>query len=114
MKKITKKEMFLKAIANTTDEELIAFFNHEIELLDNKAKRSAEATRKPTKTQVANEELKNKIVDYLSSVSSATIAEIKDKFDLSSQKITPLVNALVDENRATKVVEKRVAHYSKV
>lgn len=110
--KVTKKEMFLKAIAETKDEDLKAFFNHEIELLDRKAERSANATRKPTKNQIANEEIKSNILDYIKEVGDVTIAMIKDHFDLSSQKVTPLVNALVDEGKAVKTVDKRVAHYS--
>lgn len=112
--KMTKRDYFKMAIAETNNEELKAFFTREIELLEKKAMRSANALRKPTKTQIANEEIKANILDYLRENTNATISEIKDYFNLTSQKVTPLVNALVTENKATKIVEKRVAYYTAI
>ena len=53
MKKMTKKEMFAQIKTRLTNAEEIAFIEHEIELLENKAS----GTRKPTSTQVENEKL---------------------------------------------------------
>ena len=61
-KKITKREMFTMMMEkyNFTEEER-AFIEHEIELLDKK--KSGE--RKPTATQIANEGLKDVILEVL-------------------------------------------------
>lgn len=111
--KITNKEMYERVINELTSADLKDFIRGRIELIDKKAERAKNATRKPTANQLANEEIKSNIMDYLNTVASATIADIKTRFDLSSQKVTPLVNSLVESGKATKTVEKRVAHYSK-
>jgi len=112
MAKMTKSEMFARIASHLTDVEEIAFINHEIDLLANKAERAKNASRKPSKVQVANEGLKAEMLDYIASVGSVVIKDIASKFDISSQKATPLLNALVDEGKLIKAVEKRVAHYS--
>jgi predicted HTH transcriptional regulator len=112
MAKLTKSEMFARIALHLTDAEEVAFINHEIELLANKAQRAKNASRKPSKVQVENEALKAEIVDYVASNGSVTIKAVAEAFDKSSQKVTPLMNALVEEGKLTKAVEKRVAHYS--
>lgn len=112
MAKMTKSEMFSRIASHLTDVDEIAFINHEIELLANKAERAKNATRKPTKVQAENEVLKASILDFVASVGTATIKAVAENFDKSSQKVTPLMNALVEEGKLTKVVEKRVAKYS--
>ena len=59
-KKMTKREMFeqIKANYSLTNEE-VAFIDHELELL---AKKNS-AEKKPTAVQVANEGIKQSIVD---------------------------------------------------
>ena len=110
---MTNKEKFLKVRACLTDTDLIAFIDERIAILDRKAEASKNATRKPSKTQVENETLKTDILGFVSNANGRmTIADVKNAFDLSSQKVTPLMNALVDENKLTKVVEKRVSYYS--
>lgn len=111
--KVTNKEMYLRVMAELSSADLKDFIQGRIDLIDKKAANAKNATRKPTANQVANEGIKNDMVDYLGTVASATIAELKDHFGLSSQKVTPLINALVDTGAVNKVVEKRVAHYSK-
>jgi len=111
-KKLTKIEMFENILKGLTNADEIAFIENEIDLLKRKAERSKNATRKPSKVQVENESLKAEILDYVATVDNATIKAVAEKFDKSSQKITPLMNALVNEGKLTKVVEKRVAKYS--
>jgi predicted HTH transcriptional regulator len=112
MAKITKKEMFERIVARLTDVDEINFINNEIALLDRKSERAKNATRKPSKVQVANENLKSEILDFMATVDNATIKDVSAKFEISSQKATPLMNALVEDGKLNKVVEKRVAKYS--
>ena len=83
MKKLTKREMFAKILTHLTDEEEINFINHQIELLDNKAN----GVKKPTKTQVENEELKIVIFDFLKTVDSASIVDIQKGANLNAVSI---------------------------
>ena len=101
MKKMTKKEMFAQILTHLTDENEIAFINHEIELLNNKAS----GTRKPTSTQVENEKTKVVIVDFLSTVESATITDIQKGANLeeiSNQKMSAILKQLVDSGVVAK------------
>ena len=113
MKKMTKKEMFAQIKSHLTDVNEIAFIDHEIELLENKASQ----TRKPTSTQVENEKIKVVIVDYLSTVESATIGDITKGANLeeiSNQKMSALLKQLVDSGEVAKTYEKRKAYFSRV
>ena len=113
MKKMTKKEMFAQIKSHLTDVNEIAFIDHEIELLENKASQ----TRKPTSTQVENEKIKAVIVDYLSTVESATIGDITKGANLeeiSNQKMSALLKQLVDSGEVAKTYEKRKAYFSRV
>ena len=73
------------------------------------------AERKPTKAQVANEALKATVLTVLTS-EPATVTELMarsaDLSALSNQKVSALVNALVDENKATKTVDKRKSYFA--
>lgn len=112
--KVTKRDYFTmikSAMADNAD--IVAFCDHEIELLDAKALRAKNATRKPTKAQLENAALADEIVDYVASAADrVTIKDVADKFDKSSQKVTPIMNGLVDAGKLVKVVEKRKAFYS--
>lgn len=74
------------------------------------------AERKPTKAQLANEELKAQVMAVLTA-EPATVTDLMGKSDalgaLSNQKVSALVNALVDEGKAVKTVEKRKSYFSK-
>lgn len=112
--KMTKRDYFKMAIAETSNAELIAFFNHEIELLDRK--NASGGDRKPTATQVENDRLKGIIVEFLASTGKAfTVTDLikasPDLADLTNQKVSRLANDLVDENRITKFSEKRKTYF---
>ena len=112
MKKMTKKEMFAQIKTRLTNAEEIAFIEHEIELLENKAS----GTRKPTSTQVENEKLKGAIVEHLASVNEPlTIVDIQKGLGLeevSNQKMSALLKQLVDNGSVVKTYEKRKAYFS--
>lgn len=73
------------------------------------------AERKPTKAQVANEALKAKVLTVLTA-DPATVTDLMardaDLGALSNQKVSALVNALVDDGKATKTVEKRKSYFA--
>ena len=106
MKKITKKEMFAQILTHLTDENEIAFINHEIELLNNKAS----GTRKPTANQVANETFKQKILEILNvDIDKAlSITEIQEKSEelslLTNQRISALLTQLKKDNLVERIV----------
>jgi hypothetical protein len=82
-------------------------------LRDQTAKRNS-AERKPTKAQVANEALKEQVLAVLTT-ENATVTDIMGKSDalsaLSNQKVSALVNALVEDGKAVKEVLKRKSYF---
>lgn len=115
---MTKREMFtamlaIPAIADNA--EMTEFINHEIELLVKKSS----AERKPTKTQVENEAFKTAILNYLIKVEVGRCikdlqAEIPEISELSNQRITHLMTALVNSGKVTKEYVKKTPFYTAV
>jgi hypothetical protein len=104
-KKITKKEMFTQIMGVLTDEAQIDFLKHEIELLDKKS-----ASKKPTKTQEMNEDLKATILTVLSDegmTASEVLASSTEFSGLSNQKITALLGQLIKEGKVIKNTDKK-------
>ena len=109
--KMTKKDYFKMAIAETSNAELIAFFNHEIELLDRK---NATSTHKETATQKANADLKSKILDSMAEDTRYTITEIGKLIGIeSNQKVSALVRQLKMDNLVIRTEEKGKAYFTK-
>lgn len=106
--------MFNEILAVVTDDAQKEFIKHQIELLDKKSS----ANRKPTKTQLANEGIKNDILDGMVSGERYTITDLIKEIpaiaDFSNQKISALVNQLVKDNKVTRVEEKRKTYFTKV
>lgn len=114
-KKITKKDRFnqlltLDAVKENAD--LVAFIQHELELLE---KKNA-SDKKPTATQIANNGIKETILDTLADNKVMTITEMQkanpDLADLSNQKISALVRQLIAEGTVKKEEIKRKAYFS--
>lgn len=99
IKKITKREVINDMLSNETikgNEMYVNYLTHELELLDRK-----KATDVKTKNQVANENLKEVIVNTLQELDKmVTIAELQKANEvlstLSNQKISALLKQLVD------------------
>lgn len=112
IKKLTKKDYFNELKVLVADrQDLVDFIDHEIELLSKKSSRTA-----PTKTQVENEAIKEKIVATLVELGRyATITEIQNAntelADLSNQKISALLKQLVDTNIVEKMLDKKKAYF---
>lgn len=116
--KVTKKERFaqLMEIVNASQvensAELVAFIEHEVELLNKKNSRSG----KPTARQVENEEIKATILSVMERVGkpmtiTQLLAEIGNS-ELSNQRVSALVTQLKDSGEVIRTVEKKVAFYS--
>ena len=109
---MTKREMFA-AIANVAEvaanEEMMAFINHEIELLD------ARKNKGMTKTQKENEGVKAVIAEVLAeSESKKTVTELISDERLSgytNQKISALLRQMVEAGKVVKSIEGKKAYF---
>ena len=119
--KVTKRERFaqlmeiVKASEVENSSELVAFIEHEVELLNKKNSRSD----KPTKTQLENEALKTQIMSVLKSIGRPITVtqllketELADNPNLSNQKVSALLTQLRKADAVVRTVEKKVAFYS--
>ena len=110
--KITKKEMFTMIKAQVKDNaEMVAFIDHEIELLDKKA-----SNKKATKTQEANVGIKSTILTVLEGAKPMTVTEMQgasaELGELSNQKVSALVRQLVETGKVVKTIDKKVSRFS--
>ena len=110
--KITKKEMFTMIKAQVKDNaEMVAFIDHEIELLDKKS-----FNKKATKTQEANVGIKSTILAVLEGGKSMTVTEMQgasaELGKLSNQKVSALVRQLVEAGEVVKTIDKKVSRFS--
>ena len=120
-KKITKKEMFAQVIAmaqgmevSVSADEIVAFAEHEIELLNKKA---GSKSKKETANDAENARLMGVIVDTLTENGKAmTVSELMavntELGELSNQKVSALMKKLVDGGRVQKSVDKRKSVFS--
>jgi len=110
----TKREMYTAIRAIVADnEEMVAFIDHEIELLN----RKSASPKKPTKTQIENEGCKADIVAYLTSADAPkTIkemqADIPSLAGLTNQRITHMLTDLVKCEAIRKDYVKKVPYFS--
>jgi hypothetical protein len=116
-KKMTKREVINAMLANevvSANEVWVGYLTNELALLDKKS-----ANKKPSKTQVANEGIKDLIEDVLSASDKAlTVTEIlaSGVFEplTSPQKISALLKQMVEAGKVIKTVEKKVSRFSVV
>ena len=114
--KTTKKEFFgmlLEMESVKANSELVTFINHEIELLDKKASKSA------SKRENANSELASKLVEELRGIAKAVtisefmkLSETVKTEELSNQKISSIFSKLKDTEEVTRTVVKGKAYFS--
>ena len=116
-KKITKRDRYnellaIEAVKNNPD--LVAFINNELNLL---AKKNS-ADKKPTATQLANEEIKNAILAFMKPDEKYTVTDfiknVPECADKSNQKISAMMVQLISENKVQKIIEKRVSYFALV
>ena len=116
--KVTKRERFsqlmeiVKASKAENSAELVAFIEHEVELLTKKNSRSG----KPTKTQVENETIKAQIISVLERIGKPmTVTQLLAESEftgLSNQKVSALLTQLRKSGEVVRTIEKKVAFYS--
>jgi len=95
MRKVTKRDMFLTMrgvlVGMDGNEDIVAFIDHEIELLDHKANTKPG----PTKAQIANDIVKTDILCVLMDSGPRRATEIAGVLGLSVQKVTALLRQMV-------------------
>lgn len=112
--KITKRDYFTAIRERVIDTpDLVAFIDHEIELLDNKRN----TPRTPTKTQLANQAFQAEIIEFLTAADAPmTIKDIQAGVpsiaDASNQKVTHLLTPLVNDGVLVKTYEKKVPYFT--
>ena len=116
-KKMTKVEMFnaINAKLNGEDisvsiDDMVAFIDHEIELINKKS-----ATKKATKTQQENVEIKAVIKSVLSDT-GMTVTDIQKQNDtlasLSNQRVSALLRQMVEAGEVVKTTDKKKSYFA--
>lgn len=115
-KKITKRERFeslLNIPAVSADPGLVDFINHELELLTKKNS----TDKKPTAQQVANESIKQAILDGMEPNRLYTITELQKSIpacaELSNQRVSAIVRQMIGVS-INRTEDKRKAYFSKI
>ena len=130
--KLTKKDMFtmLLGIVNTADlpvtmedgetafpsrEDFTTFIEKQIDLLNKKSN----GTRKPSKSQIENENFRTQILDVLVEEDRPMrIREICEKVpglqDATSQRMVMLLRPMILDGKVERSSIKKVAHYCAV
>ena len=120
-KKLTKKDYFAQLREVVKDRpELVAFIDHEVELLTRKNSGNSQ-----TKTQKENEVVSEMLVTELEKIGKpititdlmSTSEVVKDYVlengnHLTNQKISAIFKQLVDNNRLVKVTDKKKSYFS--
>jgi hypothetical protein len=115
-KKLTKREKFERLLAKPevqADKVSVEFIEHELELL---AKKNS-SEKKPTATQLANETLKDEILEHMEAEPNRlfTISEMLKVFpccaDLTLPKVSAMVRQLKEDGKVERVEEKRKAYF---
>lgn len=120
-KKVTKTDMFnrlltIEAVAN--DSEMVAFINHELELL---AKKRSNSSSGMTKTQKENVSIKEDIKLVLaengspminSDITKAMQALKSEYANISPQKVASLITIMKKEGQIIRTQEKKQAYFS--
>ena len=114
--KMTKRDYFnvLLSIDDiSSNEELVNFINHELELLE----RKNNAIKKPTAKQDANEVLKAQILESMEDDAQYTISEMLKQFDCldgaSNQKVNAMLRQLMASGDIERFEDKRRAYFKK-
>lgn len=115
-KKLTKTDRFnilLSYEEVKADPDMVAFIEHEIELLANK-RINANGERKMTAQQAANVVIKTNIVELLASDATRlfSVTEIIKEAegipeDMTSQRMTALLTQLIAEEKIQRIKDKR-------
>ena len=116
MTKIDRYNVLLTYEEVKADEEMVSFIEHEIELLQNK-RTNANGEKKLTAQQIANAKVAEMVKEYLSMNERATIGEMFKNIaelpeDMTTQRLTAIVSAMVRANEIDRTMDKRVAYFA--
>jgi S-adenosylmethionine synthetase len=114
-KKVTKREVINAMLADEvvkSNEVWVGYLTNELALLDKKAQ-----NKKPSKTQVANEDLKALILEVLAeSEKPVTVTEMlaTKRFEegTTNQKLSSLLRQLVLDEKVVKTMDKKSAKFA--
>ena len=103
-------------VMKETDAEKYAEVIEKLDKMLVQVNKKSSANRKPTATQLENEGLKEKIVEYLANTGkrltvSEMMKEIEGLEELSNQRVTSLATFLYKEGKIDREVEKRKAYF---
>lgn len=116
--KMTKKDWFatiramVEGSGNEREDEILAFIDHEVELLEKKSSKSGQ-----TKKQKENVEVVTKIENALREVGKAvTITELQTASEemsaYSNQKLSALLKQMVSKGTVVRTEDKKKAYFS--
>lgn len=114
-KKITKIEKFemLLAIKEVAENEmLVEFINHEKELIKKKNAYKSVNKKKTEESNALMEEIMNVFVQNPKLFLSCSDIVRHLGFKYSTQKLNPQLKKLVEENRITSQIDKKIKYYS--
>jgi len=106
--RVTKRERFAELREAVADnDELVAFIDHEIELLNKKR-----GTKTRTKAQVENDATKAAMVEALTESGEAMRAtDLGAEVGIGVQKATALLKQLVEDGAVVREVDKKVVTF---
>lgn len=113
--KMTKKDWFavlrgmVKESGSEQTEDLLAFIDHEVELLSKKSTKSGNSKKEQEQGAVMGE-----ILDALKEFGKAvTVTELMTVLPYSNQKISAMLKKMVEDfGTVTKTVEKKKAYFA--
>lgn len=106
------KMTYAQAIDNAINGNITDEVREKLEALKAQLAKRNSGNRKPSKAQVANKALKGEIVAMLTERKTAT--EVAEMFDISNQKASALLTALVKADAIERTVEKGKAYFQAV
>lgn len=116
MTKIDRYNVLLTFEEVKADEEMVSFIEHEIELLKNK-RTNANGEKKLTAQQIANAKVAEMVKEYLATTERATVGEMFKNIvelpeEMTTQRLTAIVSAMVRANEIERTMDKRVAYFA--
>ena len=110
---MTKREVITAMLNDSAIKEnadYVAYLENELALV---IKKNTYKSSKPTKTQVENEALKDRILDLLRSAEkSMTATKIATALEVSVNKASAMLTQLREDNSVVREVIKRKAYFS--
>ena len=116
VKKLTKRDRFealLKMTEVQANPDMVAFIEHEIELL---AKKNA-GDKKPTAKQMENDAVKQVILDEMTAnpdklyTVTDLIKGVPELADYSNQRVSALLRQMINANGVERIVDKRKSYF---